>query len=114
MTVVPNMGINRYKFFFRMSIDQFRFVLSHIENAINGIDMYFAYPPLCCPGKVSSSKIVHLFLYFVGHNACVIDMDDKFALANPMNIVSFIAEILATCVYGVFVVGPSANEKQII
>ena len=69
--IVPQLPPSNYKYFFRISRDQYQVLKDKILN-INHIYL--------SKGLVPISKRIHLVLYFLGHNAEVMEMSDRFNL----------------------------------
>jgi len=101
--IVPNLPPNRYRFFFRMSTEQFDFVLREVM-AITSTHEPFSQVPI--------KKMLHMYLYQVGNNAYLAEMDDRFACASPQKFTKYIATVLAGPLYKKFVRWPDAEEKE--
>ena len=71
-SVVPLLPPTRYQYFFRMSRAQYKEVEKKIIKS-NHLNLR--------KGCLSISKRIHLVLYFLGHNAEVLGMSDRFNMA---------------------------------
>ncbi len=104
-TIVPNMPLRRYRFFFRCSRQQFNHLLSILIDTNSD---------LLNIGNVPIEKKLHLYLYFTGNNAYITEIDDRFAMSDPMKTIKQMVEILNEKLYNLHVQWPNSVEKASI
>lgn len=70
--VVPQLPNERYKYFFRMTREQYEVVKTNILSSED---------KNLCKGELSLDKRIHLTLYYLGHNAEIVEMSDRFNMS---------------------------------
>ena len=87
---------------------QFDFVLNNVEIAIANDEVL--QQQILRTG-VPLQKQLHVYLYYIGHNAYLAEIDDRFALASPAKFAKNIATILCGKLYREWVRWPNESEK---
>ena len=103
--MVPNLPVDRYRFFFRMIPMQFNYLLSLLLATDD---------PLLYKGTTSPEKKLHMYLYMEGNNPYNAEFSDRFAFADPIAVAYDMAKLINKDLYKKFVTWPTEAEKQVI
>ncbi len=92
---MPNLPDSIYLFFFRCTRVQFEFILNEIKDVVKDVPLQSNLP---------LRKMLHIYLYCVGNNAYITEMNDRFAVSNSMYQTKCLASVFCNELYSKFVV----------
>ena len=96
---VPNMPLNRHRYYFRTTRVEFEYIYQKILETNHD---------LLHQRKMNDiRRYIHLTLYFLGKNAEVFDMYDRFCISDPIEKALNVCEIINSALYSQMVCWPN-------